>query len=188
MGCALGTIVSSAFTTAPMRSAGWQPSHDNRPRRLQPQYNRPARPPPELTSRWRGGAAEGHLQGGHGRETGRRWRGGSREKWLYFSYTHAGVVCHGLAAWTLWYLGYPDQGLAQQSAHPFSLVCALGDTGTFHRLRREGRAAQERAEATIALATEQEFPYWKARGAVLRGWALVHQGQAQDGSRRSTKA
>jgi len=36
-----------------------------------------------------GGAAEGHVQGEHGRETGRRWRVGSREKWLYFSYTLA---------------------------------------------------------------------------------------------------
>src|SRR5262249_11851242 len=23
----------------------------------------------------------------------------------------AGVICHSLAAWALWYLGYPDQGL-----------------------------------------------------------------------------
>ena len=46
----------------------------------------------------------------------------------------AGVVCRSRAAWTLWYLGYPDQGLArsdeavtlaQQSAHPFSLGFAL---------------------------------------------------------------
>ncbi len=89
-------------------SAG-RPSPDNRPRRLQPQCNRlapaarraervarggrPARPPPALTSRWRGGAAEGHFQGGHGRETGRRWRVGSREKWLYFSYTQLHCKC-----------------------------------------------------------------------------------------------
>ena len=43
--------------------------------------------PPELTRRWRGGAAEGNFQGGHGRETGKRGWVGSREKWLYFSYT-----------------------------------------------------------------------------------------------------
>jgi hypothetical protein len=33
----------------------------------------PARRPPELAGRGLGGAAEGHCQGGHGRETGRRW-------------------------------------------------------------------------------------------------------------------
>ena len=50
----------------------------------------------------------------------------------------AGVVCHSFAAWALWCLGYPDQGLArneeavtlaQQSAHPFSLSFALSFAG-----------------------------------------------------------
>ena len=51
----------------------------------------------------------------------------------------------------------------------------------FHQLRREVQAAQERAEATISLATEQGFPHWKAVGSMLRGWALAHQGQAREG-------
>src|SRR5262249_25957442 len=42
----------------------------------------------------------------------------------------SGVICHIYGAWTLWILGYPDQGLArsheavtlaQQSAHPYTL-------------------------------------------------------------------
>ena len=83
----------------------------------------------------------------------------------------AGVVCHSHAARALWYLGYPDQGLArsheavtlaQQVAHPFSLSFALSFAAMFHQFRREWRAAQERAEATIVLATEQGFPHWKA--------------------------
>src|SRR5262249_557202 len=46
----------------------------------------------------------------------------------------AGVVCHSFAAWTLWYLGYPERGLArsqkavtlaQQHAHPYSLSFVL---------------------------------------------------------------
>ena len=39
----------------------------------------------------------------------------------------------------------------------------------------------ERAEAAISLATEQGFPHWRARGVVLRGWALVQQGQVKEG-------
>jgi len=102
----------------------------------------------------------------------------------------AGVICRSQATWALWCLGYPDQGLtrsheavalAQQLAHPFSLDCALGDAALFHQLRREGRAAQERAEATIVLATEQGFQYWRAQGAVLRGWALAQQGLVKEG-------
>jgi predicted ATPase len=37
------------------------------------------------------------------------------------------------------------------------------------------------AEAAISLATAQGFPQWRAQGFVLRGWALVQQGQAQEG-------
>src|SRR5215467_10074584 len=57
----------------------------------------------------------------------------------------AGVVCHILAAWTLWSLGYPEQGLArsqeaitlaQQSAHLFSLGFALSFAAGFHQFRR----------------------------------------------------
>ena len=50
-----------------------------------------------------------------------------------------------------------------------------------HQHRREGQAAQERAEALIRLATEQEFPYWVGYGTALRGWALAEQGQEEEG-------
>jgi len=101
----------------------------------------------------------------------------------------AGVLCQSFAAWTLWCLGYPDQGLtrshevvtrAQQMASPFSLAFALGLSAVFHSFRREVRLTQERAEAAISLATDQGFPLWRARGAVLRDWALVQQGQTKE--------
>jgi predicted ATPase len=50
-----------------------------------------------------------------------------------------------------------------------------------HRLRRDGQAAQERAEAAIALCTEQGFPTWLAMGTTLQGWALAERGQAEKG-------
>jgi TOMM system kinase/cyclase fusion protein len=102
----------------------------------------------------------------------------------------AGVTCHSFGTWALWYLGYPDQGLArndeavtlaQQTAHPYSLSLALSTAALFHQLRREVCAAQERVEAAMKLAQEQGFPFWVAFGAILRGWALAHQGQAQEG-------
>jgi predicted ATPase len=101
-----------------------------------------------------------------------------------------GVVCRSHAAWALWCLGYPDQGLArneeavtlaQHIVHPYSLCYALNLAAVIHQLRREGRAAQEYDEALISLAKEQGFPYLMAEGAIVCGWALVHQGQAQAG-------
>jgi predicted ATPase len=102
----------------------------------------------------------------------------------------AGVICFSRAAWTLCWLGYPDQGLvrndqavilAQQSAHPFSLGFALTSAAVFHQCRREGWVVQEHAEAAISLAVEQGFPFWRAFGALLQGWALAHQGQTHEG-------
>jgi predicted ATPase len=71
--------------------------------------------------------------------------------------------------------------LAQHSAHPLSLSFVLHFTAVFHQLRREWRATQERADATIVLATEQGFPLWVAVGSVLRGWTLAQQREAQEG-------
>src|SRR5262249_16886092 len=91
-----------------------------------------------------------------------------------------GVACQCFAAWTLWLLGYPDQALkrthealrlAQAVAHPFSRAQALALAAGVHLFRREGPAAQERAEAAIALSTEQGFPNYVAGGTVRRGWA-----------------
>jgi class 3 adenylate cyclase/predicted ATPase len=102
----------------------------------------------------------------------------------------SGVVCHSFAALPLWIRGYPAQGLArsqeavtlvQQSAHTFSRGFVLTFTTVFHQLRRELPATQERAEATISLATEQGFPLWGAVGSVLRGWTLAQRGAGQEG-------
>jgi predicted ATPase len=108
----------------------------------------------------------------------------------------AGVVCHSFAAWTLWSLGYPDQGLtrsheavtlAQQSAHPYSLSFILSFAAIFHQFRREGCASQEYAEAAIRLATDQGFPHWRAMSSLLRGWALVQQGHGKEGITQITQ-
>ena len=100
------------------------------------------------------------------------------------------VQCLSCAAWTLWYLGCPDQALKRSQeavalaaglSHPWSRIVALGFAALFHLFRREDQLARERAEAVITLATEQGFPYWLALGTMVRGWALVEQGQVQEG-------
>jgi predicted ATPase len=114
-----------------------------------------------------------------------------RHRSLAFLYgENLGAVCLSFIAWVLVWLGYPDQALAcsrkalalaRELQHPFSLARALEFTGVVHIFRREPSAAQELAEATIALATEQALPFWLAGGTMVRGCALAEQGQEEEG-------
>src|SRR5262245_1123851 len=101
-----------------------------------------------------------------------------------------GVVSLCYEAWNLWFLGYAERAckrihdafsLAQEFARPFELALALSYAAALHWFRREPQAAQEQAEATIRLSTEQGFPFWAAMGTLLRGWALAMRGQEKDG-------
>jgi predicted ATPase len=101
-----------------------------------------------------------------------------------------GVVSLSRISWVLWLLGYPEQALrkseetltlAREVGHPHSLAMALGFAATLHHFRRNGRAAQELAEATLTLSTEQGLLQWAAVATFLRGWALTAQGSGEDG-------
>jgi predicted ATPase len=101
-----------------------------------------------------------------------------------------GVDTFAHAAWVLWYLGYPEQALrrsqqaitlAQELSHPYSLTHALFCAAWLHQHRRERQAVQQRAEATIALATEHGFAMELAWATILRGWALTEQGRGEEG-------
>jgi len=98
--------------------------------------------------------------------------------------------CRVFAAHVLWMLGYPDQALqrsqealtlAHELSHPFSLAFALNFAVRLHGLRREWPAAQERAEALIAMVREQGFAHWLASGRMQWGWTLASQGQGEAG-------
>src|SRR5262249_35342167 len=100
-----------------------------------------------------------------------------------------GVACLCFAAWTLSLLGYLDQALqrirnaltlAQELAHPHSLVWAIDFGAIVHHLRREWRQTRERAEAVIALGSEQGYPMWVAAGMCFRGSALLQTGQVDE--------
>jgi class 3 adenylate cyclase/predicted ATPase len=104
-----------------------------------------------------------------------------------------GVTSQSRAALNLWTLGYPDRALrkshealtlAQELAHPYSLAWALNFAVSLHQFRREGQAAQERAEAVITLSIDQGFPFWVALGTTLWGWALAEQGHGEEGIAR----
>lgn len=102
-----------------------------------------------------------------------------------------GVCARSHSALTLWFLGYPDQALeraddavtlAEQLSHPFSLVLALTFSAFVHQYRHEVDVVQERAAAAIALCNEHGIaPQYVALGDVLRSWACVAEGRAEEG-------
>ena len=79
-------------------------------------------------------------------------------------------------------LGYPDQALkSSHEALTLAQECAPLQPGFCPELcchtpsisAERSKPAQERAEAAIALLTEQGFPLFLPLGTALRGWALA---------------
>jgi predicted ATPase/class 3 adenylate cyclase len=100
------------------------------------------------------------------------------------------VGARGFVALPLWLLGYPDRALAQSQealmlaqelAHPFSLVCAQACLVWLHQFRQEAQAAHDRARGGTTLAAQQGFALFVAWGTVTRGWALTLQEQRAAG-------
>jgi adenylate cyclase len=101
-----------------------------------------------------------------------------------------GVGARGFVALPLWLLGYPDRALvqsqealtlAQELAHPFSLVFAQQCRAWLHQFRQEPQAAHDRAVGGAALATQQGFALYVAWSTVTQGWALTRQAQRAAG-------
>jgi predicted ATPase len=96
----------------------------------------------------------------------------------------SGVRGLGMAALTLWCLGYPAQAvrrsqealaLARELGHPHSLAGAQHLAAFLHQRRREAPAAQRQAEALLT-PTAQGLGYVRY-GTCWRGWALAIQGE-----------
>jgi predicted ATPase len=74
--------------------------------------------------------------------------------------------------------------LARELAQAFAEAMALYTLAVVHQLRREAATADVEAEAAVQLSTDLGFPLYKAWGREVHGWALVVQGQAEEGIRQ----
>jgi predicted ATPase len=117
---------------------------------------------------------------------------------LVFLYAQdPGIGCLIYGAWSLWFLGYPDQAwqcmqeaftLLQTLAHPLSQAVFLNAALVLHQLCREAGSALERAEALVTLATEQGLPSWLGIGIFWRGWVLTQRGAIEVGMEQMLQA
>jgi predicted ATPase/class 3 adenylate cyclase len=103
------------------------------------------------------------------------------------------VACHATLGRVLWQQGFSDGALlhaeeaivkARAAAHPLSEAWALSYAAMLNQLRGEAALCLERAEAALAVATEQVLPHWAAYAMVIGGWALVKKGLAEKGLAR----
>ena len=101
-----------------------------------------------------------------------------------------GLLGHVCLGWQQLVQGYPSQGLqhseaalrlAQEVAHPYTLASILTDAAFVYMWRREVQPTRDQTETVSALATEQGFTLRAAHSALLHGWALVMQGEADGG-------
>ena len=99
-----------------------------------------------------------------------------------------GIAMRCFAAWSLWFLGKPDQAmirieealsLARELSEPYGLALAFFFSASLHQLRREVKLAQERAEAALAVATEHGLALYNAMAKIVLGWALNEQGHRE---------
>jgi DNA-binding winged helix-turn-helix (wHTH) protein/predicted ATPase len=101
-----------------------------------------------------------------------------------------GVAMRCFAAWTLWFLGYPDQAMirmeeALKLARELSEPHGLAHSGLFaaflHQLRREPEMSRQYAEAVLAVSKEHGLVMYAAQATLLRGWTLTEQGRLEEG-------
>jgi predicted ATPase len=100
------------------------------------------------------------------------------------------VYCRSIFARVLWALGYPEQALsssdealrlAEETSHSHTLAQALSLAAAFHLDRRDVQRTECLAREAVALATEHDFPYWRATGCLWWGWALVQRRDFDNG-------
>ena len=101
-----------------------------------------------------------------------------------------GALAFSVVADSLWLLGYAEQALRQsrqavslanELSHPISSIQVLNIVAALHLFRREGPAAQDRAEVTTPLLTELGSPILLGWSTALHGGAVVAQGQTETG-------
>jgi predicted ATPase len=112
-----------------------------------------------------------------------------REDAFFFT-QNAGVALRCFGAWTLWFLGFPDQALermhesltlVRELYEPHGLAHRLLFASILHQLRQEPRESQEYAEAALTISREHGLVMYEAQARITRGWALTEQGSVEEG-------
>jgi class 3 adenylate cyclase/predicted ATPase len=103
---------------------------------------------------------------------------------LYSTDTATSALC--LGALIAWLRGYPDRSAAiteqalaraRMVDHPYTLAWALSFAAVLRRLRGDVSMTRGLAEECVALCQRHDFPFWLASSRIMRGSALVDEGE-----------
>jgi TolB-like protein/predicted ATPase/class 3 adenylate cyclase len=87
-------------------------------------------------------------------------------------------------------LGFPDQALAQSNKaiaearrlpHPPTLAMSLGMDALLLSIVGDEIGLEQRAGGLVAVATDQGFPFYRATGAIFRGWVKAKNANVTEG-------
>jgi class 3 adenylate cyclase/predicted ATPase len=101
-----------------------------------------------------------------------------------------GLCCRIILAWVRCVQGSLEHAVqharevvrqSQEHANPYTQAWVLSYAGLVHHCCRQVAAVHDGAARVISLCQERKYGQFEAFGTTLRGWALVHQGQAEEG-------
>jgi DNA-binding winged helix-turn-helix (wHTH) protein/class 3 adenylate cyclase/predicted ATPase len=103
---------------------------------------------------------------------------------------HPQLAAQAALGVVLFCLGFPEQALAQTNKaitearrlpHPPSLAMSLGIDALLLSILGDDAALEQRADGLVAVATDQGFPFYRATGAIFRGWVKAKSADVTEG-------
>jgi DNA-binding winged helix-turn-helix (wHTH) protein/predicted ATPase len=100
------------------------------------------------------------------------------------------VACHAYLSWIALVTGSPDRAirqaeaavaLARDLAHPFTLAFALHHAALTHQQRGDGAATTRLVDELLALANQEQFPFWSTMASIAQGGQTMRDGRTDDG-------
>jgi predicted ATPase len=103
---------------------------------------------------------------------------------------HPQLAARAALGVVLFCLGFPDQALVQSNKaiaearrlpHPPTLAMSLGIDALLLAIIGDDIALEQRADDLVAVATDQGFPFYRANGAIYRGWVKAKNADVTEG-------
>ncbi len=103
---------------------------------------------------------------------------------------HPQLAAQAALGIVLFCLGFPDQALAQSNKaiagarrlpHPPTLAMSMGMDALLLSIIGDDVGLEQRVDGLVAIATDQGFPFYRATGAIYRGWVKAKHADVTEG-------